>query len=83
MNNLEKMRRYRLPPANGPVHSRAQGAAMANIKLGLLVSSSDDGPAIEISDFYIDTVVNTQYAVKVPRVNKIGVTNFTSNRIYL
>ena len=47
------------------------------------VSSSDDGPAIEISDFYIDTVVNTQYAVKVPRVNKIGVTNFTSNRIYL
>ena len=46
-------------------------------------SSSDDGLAIEISDFYIDTVVNTQYAVKVPRVNKIGVTNFTSNRIYL
>ena len=34
----EKMRRYGLTPANGPVHSRAQGAAMANIKLGLLVS---------------------------------------------
>ena len=46
-------------------------------------SSSDDGLAIEISDFYIDTVINSQYAVKVPRVNKIGVTNFTSNRIYL
>ena len=77
------MRRYRVAPANGPVHSRAPGAAMANIKLGLLVSSSDDGPAIEISDFYIDTVINSQYAVKVPRVNKIGVTNFPSNRIYL
>ena len=77
------MRRYRLPPANGPVHSRAQGAAMANIKLGLLVSSSDDGLAIEISDFYIDTVINTQSTIFSEGALSFGVTNFTSNRIYL
>ena len=49
-----------LTPANGPVHSRAQGAAMANIKLGLLVSSSDDRPAVDILHYNIDSVINTQ-----------------------